>query len=379
MVRALNRVAAVVAALVAAVGLLRTRPELCFRVPEVGFALYSALTFTFGPPYVVTDCYKDIDDWTRDGDVIVSTVVKGGTTWMLYLAHLVRIRGDEERHPWHEVNTNTPWPAFRHHPGQSWQELKGLMNTTVLAEGLRVKQLWDHEDYLFRVFKAHEAPVDSVYGAGFGARDLAVLPLHSMAKRVKFIAMYRDLPDIMASFLPFVNSHTEEFRALWGGMPPRVSSVESMLQLMFLPSVGLGRQIVTYLRIWWRNRHCPNVLLLHYSDAVRDLVAVTKKVARFTDSSLSEEAIAAIAAKASFASMKKMGELFSYRLWAHPGLLNGTATAVVRGKQLRRGAVGDGAALLSAEQLRRVRAFLRRELADDPELLRWGESGGEFS
>ena len=377
----MGRLATVLALLFVAIAVvLRLRPQLCFSIPEIGYIVFFIVTQSTGPPYIATDCYSDIDDWTRDGDVIVSTIVKGGTSWVLYIAHLIRIRGDESSHPWHEVNTNTPWPSLRHRPGQSWQQLRQLMNSTVLVEGLNVRDLWDHEDYMFRVFKAHEAPVDSQYGTGIGARDLAVLPLHTMRHDVRFIAMYRDLPDIMASLLPFINAHTDEFRTLWGGMPPRIKSVEELMSLMFIPYIGLARQCMVYLRIWWKNRKHPRVLLLHYNDAVNDLEGVTRRIVQFTGASgaLSEEALQAVVAKATFASMKKMNDLFSYRLWANPDAFNGTMTAITKGRQLRRGAIGDGKLLLSPEQLARVRLFLQEQLGDDEQLLHWSEHGGAF-
>lgn len=90
------------------------------------------------------------------------------------------------------------------------------MNTTILHEGVPLKPLWDHENYLFRVFKAHEAPKSNNDSSDSA---IAVLPIKEFPN-VRFLAMARDLPDVLASFYPFTAAHTEDFRALWGGFPP---------------------------------------------------------------------------------------------------------------------------------------------------------------
>ena len=321
------------------------------------------------------DCYKDMDSWIKDNDVIVSTIPKGGTTWMLYLSHLIRIKGDDETIPWHDINTNTPWPSFIHYPGQSWKEIKELLNSTILHDDTKLKDKWDHPSYLFRVWKAHEMPVDEL---GKNCKS-SVLPLKSN-KKVKFVAMYRDLPDILASFYPFVNNHTKEFKRLWGGMPPTFNSVKEMLNFLFKPHLGsaLGYDLLLYLKVWWKYKQEPNVLLLHYNDAITNLEDVTRKLAKFYEVDLTDDEIKKIADKSSFQKMKHINDKFSYRVWGATHVLNGTLTAVQVGHQIRKGISGDSKVFFSKEELEYINNIVNDYFKDDPDMLYWSKNGGAY-
>ena len=187
---------------------LRCFPTPCFRIPTIGWILHMVITQQLPPPYISLSCYAldEMRQWTRDGDVVVSALPKSGTTWMLYISHLIRVRGDlADEFPFHEINSDTPWPAFLHSPGQTWPQVKALMHSTVLAEGIPLRELRDNEHYLFKDFKAHEMPLDMVR---FPLTHMggAVLPVAELP-RVRFLAIARDLVDICASFYPFTASH----------------------------------------------------------------------------------------------------------------------------------------------------------------------------
>ena len=42
-----------------------------------------------------------------------------------------------------------------HEPGQSWPEIYKKMNSTIFADGTKLKDKWDNKAYPFRVFKSH--------------------------------------------------------------------------------------------------------------------------------------------------------------------------------------------------------------------------------
>ena len=54
---------------------------------------------------------------------------------------------------------NTPWPSLLHKPGQTWREIKELLNSTQLEDGEMLSSYWNHKDYSFRIWKSHETPV----------------------------------------------------------------------------------------------------------------------------------------------------------------------------------------------------------------------------
>lgn len=70
---------------------------------------------------------------------------------MLYTAHLLRVKGDLETHPFLDVSIATPWTTMLHKPGQTWAEIKTLLNTTVLADGTKLVDHWNNPAYPFRV------------------------------------------------------------------------------------------------------------------------------------------------------------------------------------------------------------------------------------
>ena len=71
------------------------------------------------------------------------------------MSHLIRVKGDIEQFPWDDVNRVTPWPTLLHEPGQSWSEISNKMNSTIFADGTKLKDKWDNQAYPFRVFKSH--------------------------------------------------------------------------------------------------------------------------------------------------------------------------------------------------------------------------------
>lgn len=67
-------------------------PHLFFKVPNVGFILW-AMTGGAMPPYIDNVPFQEENTgWLKEGDVIVSTGAKAGTTWMLFCSHQIRVK-----------------------------------------------------------------------------------------------------------------------------------------------------------------------------------------------------------------------------------------------------------------------------------------------
>ena len=106
------------------------------------------------------------------------------------------------------VSLSTPWPDLRQSLTGTWSQQKELYNSTILPDGRKLKDIWDHESYPFRIFKSHFAP--------------DILPVRRAAevrgaKKIKYMAMVRNGLDVAASMTDFYSAHTDEFRKLWGG------------------------------------------------------------------------------------------------------------------------------------------------------------------
>jgi len=140
-----------------------------------------------------------------DGDLVVATGAKSGTTFMLYCTHQIRTKGQDTNDDlFPDVSITTPWMDFRQSRDGTWAEQKDRYNTTVLSDGKQMKYYWDHPSYPFRIFKSHYAPPE--------------LPVRKKGgKKIKYLAMARNGLDVAASMTNFFSAHTQKFRDLWGG------------------------------------------------------------------------------------------------------------------------------------------------------------------
>ena len=263
---------------------------------------------------------------------------------MLYCSHQIRVKGDDETYPFKDVMYATPWPDLVQVPGQTWEERLELMtsDSTIMPDGTVYKNYWDHADYDFRVFKSHNTPEQ------FG--DLIAKDSNS---KVKFLAMARNGLDQVASATPFFDKHDARFRKMWGGFPPadggagdkRREVASERLQQM-LPGNVFGAWHFDYINSWWKVKDQKNVLLLHFSDAKKDLKGTISKIADFYGVRLNEQEKNKITEKCSFDYMKKNGDLFLYSLPLNPDY---DGKVMAKGSMTRKGAVGEGAALFSDE------------------------------
>mmetsp|Transcript_3025 Transcript_3025/g.7974 ORF Transcript_3025/g.7974 Transcript_3025/m.7974 type:complete len:376 (+) Transcript_3025:47-1174(+) len=364
----LRKLSVVVCAVAVTIGAQsKINPNLFFKIPHVGFILW-ALTGHPMPPFLTRDMWKDGEHqtWLRDGDLIVSVAAKSGTTWMLYCSHQVRTKGSDDI-DFVDVMWSTPWPEMRQDPAHTWALEKELMNTTVVPNGKLLREYWDNPRFPFRIFKSHENPRE------FGGS----LPIRARPG-VKFLAMVRNHLDQIASLVPFFNQHTDEFRALWGGFPPAssgdpVKDAEARLQDA-LPGGNLGHYFTPYVRSWWAMRHEPNVLLLHYADAVADLEGTVRAIADFVGVELTDAERANVVRKCGMEHMKAHPQYFGYSAPLNPRV-PADFRVVRSGSMTRTGGTGTGKAALTPEQQARWRAVEEAEYTD-PALLKWAREGG---
>lgn len=99
--------------------------------------------------------------------------------------------------------------------------------------------------------------------------------------------------DAMASSRSFFTDHADNFRSMWGGFPP-VLSDEQAFHDFYLVDSGSGQSaatmwIVEFLEGWWAHRNDPNVLLVHYNDAKKDINTHVDKIAKFMGVELTQE------------------------------------------------------------------------------------------
>lgn len=329
------------------------------------------------PPYLNADAWAEdeIDSWTRDGDVVVSTGAKSGTTFMLYCTHQIRTKGtdvNDELFP--DVSIATPWPDLVQSRGGSWAEQKERYNTTVLGDGRLMKDIWDNPSYPFRIFKSHWFPPE--------------LPVRRQGgKKLKYITMVRNGIDMAASMTPFYASHTEKFRQLWGGFPPATpdedfGSDEPPAAIKdILPGGPMEHFYFGYVKAWWPYRSDPNVLLMHYSDVRRDLKGWVSKLAKFLEVELTRAELDTVTQRCTIDHMKKVNR-FKYRLPLNKdtGMWDKEADQVIYdGKMTNKGGVGTGSKIFSDKVVDMWKKAEDDLLGHDPVMLKWAREGGGYS
>jgi len=357
-------------ALAVTVGVIgQVKPELFLMIPEIGFVPW-AMTGNPMPPYFDQTPYVDgeFGKWVKDDDVIVACGSKSGTNWLLNIVHQIRVKGSDEL-PFVDPLITTPWIGFKHEPGETWEEQKVKLDTTMIGD-TPLKEHWDNKAYPFRAFKSHFTPV----GGEDPKSDF--LPIKDFPK-VKFIAMARNGQDVMASFAPFWDNHSPTFKKAWGGFPPNYSTNMAMLKDL-LPSGLLGHLWFGYVKSWYPLRNEPNVLLLHYNDLKLDLEGGIKKIADFVGVELSNTEMAKVVEKSGFKWMKENDTLFAYQTWGHPTV----ETIMKGGTIINKGVSGRGKDFFKGEQgeemLQLWNEAVSTSFKGKEDVLKWAMEGGAF-
>lgn len=220
----------------------------------------------------------------REGDVVVTTAYKSGTTWTQQIL-CVLLRGAEALP---ELMQVSPWVDAR-------------FRTTREELAAQLAALPDR-----RFVKSH-LPLDG-------------LPWYP---QVRYLIVGRDPRDVFMSLLNHYGSYTEHAYAMLNDTPGRVGPP--------LPPCpedprALWRDWITrgwfewesegypfwsnlhHSQTYWEHRHLPNLLFLHYADLLRDLEGQVRRMARFLELEPDEERIAQAVQLTTFSTVKKRVE-----------------------------------------------------------------------
>jgi hypothetical protein len=282
----------------------------------------------------------------RDGDVVITTPPKCGTTWTQHLCAMLVLDTTELPGPLAELS---PWLD---------------MLTSPLDEVVALLEAQEHR----RVIKTH-TPLDG-------------LPLDD---RVTYVAVGRDPRDVSLSWANHrANIDLDALMAArmaavglddltsLGPMPPEPPEdpVERFWQWAEAEDGGFQGPplvaIVDQLLQAWRARHERNVSLFHYTDLERDLPAQVRRLADVLGITVAEERVAAVAAAASFERMRERADVLApdvgHRIWRSNGAF------------FHRGASGQWRELLDADGLKRYDERVRA-LSDDVDFTTWLHGG----
>jgi aryl sulfotransferase len=257
----------------------------------------------------------------REGDVVVTTSYKSGTTWMQQILHYLVFRGDPAALP---TGLVSPWIDARFHAPLE-----------EVAAGIAAQQ---HR----RFVKSH-LPLDG-------------LPYHP---EVRYVVVARDARDVFMSLWNHYRNYTDQImERLNGGddfvgptLPKPPPEDEGELR-------DLWRQWMTrgwfpwesegwpfwsnlhHTQSYWDYRHLPNLLFVHYSDLLADPAAEIQRVADFVGENLSAEELQAAVEYTSIDSMREAMKPFDAVF--REGFRGGVESFIYKGTNGRwRGILGD--------------------------------------
>lgn len=251
----------------------------------------------------------------RPGDTVVAVAAKSGTTWAMNIFHQLRTGGDPD---FKDIYAEVPWPQFKERPDQTDEELLE-----------RWKKMPDP-----RGFKSHSSPGPD------GAAAPEIGAFLTYREDMKYLVIMRNPEEAIVSYFPFLAAHNPKLWELWNVTEMRETLMRPTFKAFFdeivlpgfphmprdrVPPGGLLTMFYfSFLNNWWPFRGKPNVLMLHFSDMVRDHEASLRKIASFLGMEPTPEQWPKVLEYTSFRWMKEHEEKFEvHTLLPFPLLLPG--------------------------------------------------------
>jgi hypothetical protein len=221
----------------------------------------------------------------RDGDIIISTPAKCGTTWTQRIVSLLIFDSPDlyapmaHVSPWLDMNTRPLADVVSELEAQTHRRfIKSHLTYDLLPHDDRVTYITVGRDPRdVAISWAHH--IDNVNMANFIAERAAAVGLDDLAEMKP-----EDLPDTSGTPAERFWRWIDDGEAGLGGMVGHVGS-------------------------FWKHRHEPNIVLLHYADLQADLVGQMAYVAERLGIERSWERLVELAPAASFDTMKESAEL----------------------------------------------------------------------
>jgi|RhiMethySRZTD1v2_1073278.scaffolds.fasta_scaffold00349_31 aryl sulfotransferase len=274
----------------------------------------------------------------RDGDIVIASSYKSGTTWLQFIV-LSLIRRNTECPP---IMETSPWLESPLAPIEQ-------IITTLEAQSHR------------RVIKTH-LPLDG-------------LPYH---RNVSYLVVCRDARDVCMSLwnhyrhivrYPFLAAPTHPQRI--GEPLPRCPNDVRQFWRDWMTRGWFAWERegfpfwsnLHHTQTWWECRHLPNIAFVHYNDLLDDLSGEISRVAAFLDLFVDEETMRRIADAATFANMSRRGETL---LPSAGAMFDGGAATF-----LHKGINGRWRGVLTDDDQQLYRTAAARELS--PSCIEWLE------
>jgi len=284
------------------------------------------------------------DDFpVRDGDIIIATPAKTGTTWTQRIASLLVFQ-----------SPMLPATLTQLSPWIDASFINQVMDTRAIAGALQHR----------RFLKSH-LPFDA-------------LPWHPNAR---YITVGRDGRDVFMSLWHHYQSYTDEAYEVMNSVPAATNDplprCPEDIHEFWRWWIGRGQfpgetdgypfgSHFHFLETFWGSRHLPNVLLVHYNDLKTDLDGEMRRISAFLDIEVDETIWPTLVEAATFEAMKRDGEL----------LVPETAMVFAGGARtfINKGTNDRWRDVLTPTEVAQYEAVVARL---DPALSRWMERGRE--
>jgi aryl sulfotransferase len=208
----------------------------------------------------------------RDGDIVVATWSKSGTTWTQQIVSQLIFQGDETVFG----QAISPWIDFQ-----------------VTPEARAEAESQTHR----RFMKTH-LPIDALV----------------FSPKAKYLYVGRDARDVVWSFHHHLSSFTPVARERLAAIaartnsfapPPQVPDVKTFYNIWLETDPKSETSFFANVQGWWNARALPNVLLLHYAQLKADLPGEMRRIAKFLEIEIDEAKFAKMLLNCSLDHMKK--------------------------------------------------------------------------
>lgn len=282
----------------------------------------------------------------REGDVIVTTSYKAGTTWTQQILYQFFHGRKQKPPPFDEV---TPWPDARFRPPPREElaaALEALESPRILKSHLPLDGLPYYPEVRYLVVARDPRDVFmSFYNHYSGYTELAMSLMNA--------------PDIVGDPLPRC---PEDPRELWQSWITRGWFEWESEGYPFWANLG-------HTGSYWPFRALPNFHFLHYADMLEDLPAAVREIADFVGVDLSEEDHARAVEATTFENAKAKAVAAETASGLKSRIFEGGAD-----RFFFKGTNGRWKGVLNDADLELYEAAKRRVLT--PDCARWLEEGG---
>ncbi|MBX3002166.1 MAG: sulfotransferase domain-containing protein [Caldilineaceae bacterium] len=281
----------------------------------------------------------------RPDDIVISTSLKSGTTWMLEIVRQLVFQGQEvpERNemPVGQVSTwpDAPWsPVEKMLEKLEAQQHRRFMKTHLPLDGL---PFFPEVKYIV---------------VGRDARDVAMSMWNHYAGMTAGAFEYHNgVAGRLGAPLP---PPPQDIHTFWRDWISRGWFAWASEGYPFQPNLH-------HTQSWWEYRHLPNLLFVHYADLKNDFVGELRRIAAFLAIPLSDDALPALMQAASLDAMRER-EARLTKSWSAT-FKNGAGTFFFKGTN------GRWRDVLSAEEVQMYEEKAAQVLT--PDCRAWLEQG----